>query len=1411
MPNWKLIVDPALKKGSHKIYRNDGVVTGESLYPEPELRDPRNEKLLCLMGFFPADLKLTRFRIDNNYVGTPPPVEVSIHNLNDNIKENFLENMVKQYGEVEDLEIFYHPKTRKHLGLARVTFSSTKSAKECVEKLDRTSVMGNIITVYLDPLGKDVTARRETTINPPPPPPPPPPPQISLNSVPGEQPFAIEEDKVHDKDSPNSSIPPANISHRSAQRPAHHHSAAAHGAATSFSSNEFTSCKNGSKFPSNQLGPNMENCFPYGSGSMSYINSSSNQPPWSLNSGNSMDEQSQSSPWETPSSQFETPKKTPQKENLSLDSRIELLLKRQHIGLAPSFLGEIGGMSGLGSPPFDSKEFNQTPDFSRAFENCSISNDHNDDSDEDVKPNVSDVILGTPPSPFLSGADYLKWSKVTQAIDSGKEIPFNSDEEDDDYDGDAWESGINGTKGDTTPRKGEERGARRRRPRNKKIKENEVKDDGDDRMSLSSLSSGEKVQVTNEASITSGIVHHPMFPSEQVQMMARLGIWKPGMGSGVFQLPPPSTGQQSFLGPYHHPSFPLSYPVTHTSQLTGPAPHSNFNATSAPYPFTSSSNVFTSFPPVSGFPDISHHGRPGANDQQQSDPNSHHRALEASKGPLTQAVLDKIVIELKQIIKRDLSKKMIESNAFRLFESWWDDQERKSKQNEGLITTGPLKDSIKTESSISISTSSTSAPKLTGLNSSWSVISTLYDHSKEESSFKNYREGFGLGLGLRSVIPKMPSFRRKYKKPATPPEEDEDTQNKDDYDDDWNRSPGRDGDLYKNGTVNKLKKNRAAAVIEDEVSNSSSDESESSQIKERRRRRRRSLSSSSRSSSSSTSSSSSSSSSSGSSSSSSVLSAVSDDEMEDLDDDEDKLSKSVKRSEVRRESPESEAKIKEEPKSPSRSSDLIPNSSAHQKNALYSESDISVKRLEYEASQALIALAGGFSSSDERSTLPLSHKGASLEERKPKKGVVRFDSDTDSASESERIESEMEMPPQSVAFDHNYCLSASEKASVDSVIDSVARGAFESRASRERPRSTTAQARNMKKPGKKKGLLSPDISTKMYIVASEWRKAKRTSTTTEDEYHSDLSVEEPTIHFKPRTTEEEMKILYDISCNGIDEEDIKYLKRSYDAMLQDESYSNHWWLSDTSWCNHPPTITPSPRKKRKVNDDQTRVHVSGCARTEGYYKMTTSEKMKFSYLTSTTSVADESSSKRLRARMPTTQQSTREARSNQRRLLASVDAAWSDLIKFNQLQFRKKQLKFARSRIHDWGLFALEPIAADEMVIEYVGQMIRPVIADIREKKYNEMGIGSSYLFRVDYETIIDATKCGNLARFINHSCNPNCYAKVITVEGHKKIVIYSKQPIGIDEEITYDYKFPIEDEKIPCLCGAPQCRGFLN
>ncbi|TSO88076.1 Histone-lysine N-methyltransferase SETD1B-A [Bagarius yarrelli] len=222
--------------------------------------------------------------------------------------------------------------------------------------------------------------------------------------------------------------------------------------------------------------------------------------------------------------------------------------------------------------------------------------------------------------------------------------------------------------------------------------------------------------------------------------------------------------------------------------------------------------------------------------------------------------------------------------------------------------------------------------------------------------------------------------------------------------------------------------------------------------------------------------------------------------------------------------------------------------------------------------------------------------------------------------------------------------------------------------------------------------------------------------------------------------------------------------------------------------------------------------MTGSARTEGFYVISKRDKLRYLRHTHTASgeLTADTQYTNAPAALPSSSRSGSDFRAEQRRLLSSFSCD-SDLLKFNQLKFRKKRLRFSRSRIHDWGLFAEEPIAADEMVIEYVGQSVRQVIADMRERRYEQEGIGSSYLFRVDQDTIIDATKCGNLARFINHSCNPNCYAKVITVETKKKIVIYSRQPISVNEEVTYDYKFPIEDEKIPCLCGAENCRGTLN
>ncbi|EEC11197.1 mixed-lineage leukemia protein, mll, putative [Ixodes scapularis] len=133
-----------------------------------------------------------------------------------------------------------------------------------------------------------------------------------------------------------------------------------------------------------------------------------------------------------------------------------------------------------------------------------------------------------------------------------------------------------------------------------------------------------------------------------------------------------------------------------------------------------------------------------------------------------------------------------------------------------------------------------------------------------------------------------------------------------------------------------------------------------------------------------------------------------------------------------------------------------------------------------------------------------------------------------------------------------------------------------------------------------------------------------------------------------------------------------------------------------------------------------------------------------------------------------------------------------------------------RSLIHGRGLYSKRNIDAGEMVIEYAGQVVRSVLTDKRERLYESRGIGC-YMFRMDEDQVVDATTHGNAARFINHSCDPNCYSKVIAVFGQKHIIIYALRKIYKGEELTYDYKFPKEEVKIPCSCGARRCRKFLN
>ncbi|KAJ1527759.1 hypothetical protein ONE63_007714 [Megalurothrips usitatus] len=142
----------------------------------------------------------------------------------------------------------------------------------------------------------------------------------------------------------------------------------------------------------------------------------------------------------------------------------------------------------------------------------------------------------------------------------------------------------------------------------------------------------------------------------------------------------------------------------------------------------------------------------------------------------------------------------------------------------------------------------------------------------------------------------------------------------------------------------------------------------------------------------------------------------------------------------------------------------------------------------------------------------------------------------------------------------------------------------------------------------------------------------------------------------------------------------------------------------------------------------------------------------------------------------------------------------------------RNNVYLARSKIAGLGLYATRDIERHTMVIEYIGEIIRSELSETREKKYQEKNRGI-YMFRLDEDRVVDATLCGGLARYINHSCNPNCVAEIVEVDRDLRIIIFAKRRIQRGEELAYDYKFDLEDDqhKIPCLCGAPNCKKWMN
>eukprot|EP00095_Tigriopus_kingsejongensis_P000095 maker-scaffold1877_size25834-snap-gene-0.7 protein:Tk00095 transcript:maker-scaffold1877_size25834-snap-gene-0.7-mRNA-1 annotation:"hypothetical protein AND_009677" len=154
--SFKMLVDPLIHRGAPKIVRYDGsTVPGNPHHIPPTPIDPRKKLPSALWRRLESmDLPVPRLRIDDNYIGEPPKVEVTIENLNDNVDQHFLHAMIAKFGVVEEMVIHHHPANRKHLGLARLVFEQVSSAKACVASLHGKSVMGKCLNCYIDPFGR---------------------------------------------------------------------------------------------------------------------------------------------------------------------------------------------------------------------------------------------------------------------------------------------------------------------------------------------------------------------------------------------------------------------------------------------------------------------------------------------------------------------------------------------------------------------------------------------------------------------------------------------------------------------------------------------------------------------------------------------------------------------------------------------------------------------------------------------------------------------------------------------------------------------------------------------------------------------------------------------------------------------------------------------------------------------------------------------------------------------------------------------------------------------------------------------------------------------------------------------------------------------------------------------------------
>ena len=139
-------------------------------------------------------------------------------------------------------------------------------------------------------------------------------------------------------------------------------------------------------------------------------------------------------------------------------------------------------------------------------------------------------------------------------------------------------------------------------------------------------------------------------------------------------------------------------------------------------------------------------------------------------------------------------------------------------------------------------------------------------------------------------------------------------------------------------------------------------------------------------------------------------------------------------------------------------------------------------------------------------------------------------------------------------------------------------------------------------------------------------------------------------------------------------------------------------------------------------------------------------------------------------------------------------------------RYTSYKLSIRTSKIHRFGVYALENIPAKRKVIEYTGERVNRMEAKRR-------GSGEhTYLFTLDKYWTLDGAVGGSGAEIINHSCDPNCVTEKWNVGSELRMGIFAAKKILKGEEVTYNYQFQSFGEiKERCMCGSKNCAGNFD